>query len=59
MRIARVTYKGAYHHIMNRGVGGEDIFPDDNAKGYFLRIIKEKTRTLKIELFAYCIMDNH
>ena len=59
MRIARVTYKGAYHHVMNRGIWNEDIFPDDSAKKYFLRVIKEKTKILKTKLFAYCIMDNH
>jgi REP element-mobilizing transposase RayT len=59
MRIARVTYKGAYHHVMNRGIGNEDIFPDDITKKYFLKIIKEKTKILKTKLFAYCIMDNH
>ena len=59
MRIARVTYEGAYHHVMNRGIWNEDIFPDDSAKKYFLRVIKEKTKILKTKLFAYCIMDNH
>lgn len=59
MRIARVTYKGAYHHVMNRGIRGEHIFPDDSAKGYFLRAIREKTKILKIRLFAYCVMDSH
>ena len=59
MRIARVTYKGAYHHVMNRGIMNEDIFPDVSSKEYFLRVLKEKTKILKTKLFAYCIMDNH
>ncbi len=29
MRIARVTYKGAYHRVMNRGIEGKNIFADD------------------------------
>ena len=36
MRNALVTYKGAYHHIMNRGIIGADIFLGDKAKYYFL-----------------------
>jgi len=36
MRIARVTYKGAYHHVMNRGIEGKNIFSDYKAKQYFM-----------------------
>ncbi len=32
MRIARVTYKGAYHRVMNRGIEGKNIFADDREK---------------------------
>ena len=59
MRTSRVTYKGAYHHIMNRGIEGKDIFPDGKSKDYFLRLLNEKRKLLKIRIFAYCIMDNH
>ncbi|HUT65127.1 MAG TPA: transposase [Spirochaetota bacterium] len=59
MRAARVTYSGAYHHIMGRGVDGKNIFPNDELKRYFLEIIREKSMQLKIRIFAYCLMDNH
>ncbi len=59
MRIARVTYKGAYHHVMNRGIEGKNIFPDDKAKQYFLNILCDKSRNLKIRLLARCVMDSH
>ena len=59
MRRARISYTGSYHHVMNRGIRGEEIFPDDRAKLYFLKTIEEKTRDLKIKIFAYCLMDNH
>jgi len=59
MRIARVTYKGAYHHVMNRGIEGKNIFPDDKAKQYFFNILCDKSRNLKIRLLALCIMDSH
>lgn len=59
MRRARVSYAGSYHHVMNRGIQGEEIFPDDRAKVYFLKIMSEKKQDLKIRVFAYCLMDNH
>ncbi len=59
MRKSRVTWIGAYHHVMNRGINGEKIFNDDNLKSVFLKMLKEKSKKLKIRLFAYCIMDNH
>jgi len=59
MRAVRVTYSGAYHHVMSRGVDDKNIFPNDELKQYFLEIAREKSMKLKIRIFAYCIMDNH
>ena len=59
MRTTRVTYRGAYHHIMNRGIEGKDIFPDSKSKEYFLRLLKDKSKKSRMRLFAYCVMDNH
>jgi REP element-mobilizing transposase RayT len=59
MRKSRVTWQGAYHHVMNRGMDGENIFADSDLKRSFLEMLQEKSRKLKIRLFAYCIMDNH
>lgn len=59
MRRARITYKGAYHHVMNRGIMGADIFLGDKAKYYFLECMEGKSRKLKIRIFGYCIMNNH
>jgi len=59
MRRARLTYKGAYHHVMNRGIKGENIFGDKRAKAYFLSILDEKSEKQRIRIFGYCIMRNH
>lgn len=59
MRRARLTFQGAYHHVMNRGVRGETIFFDDKAKEYFLRSLKEISQIYKIRILAYCILNNH
>jgi REP element-mobilizing transposase RayT len=59
MRTARFTYKGAYHHIISRGLNGMDIFLDDGDRIYFCRLLEEKTGLYGISLFAYSIMRNH
>jgi putative transposase len=59
MRRARITYEGAFHHAMNRGINGDDIFPGSKSKAIFLELLEETARKLKIRILAYCIMDNH
>lgn len=56
---AKVIFPGAYHHVMNRGVLGTNIFSDDKSKDYFLGIIREKSRLKRVKILVYCIMDNH
>ena len=59
MRRARVTYQGAYHHVMNRGYDGKPIFKERKDKEYFLSLLRLYSEKLKIRIFAYCLMDNH
>ena len=59
MRQARLTWKGAFHHVMNRGLDGKFIFESDDLKLGFLDLLKEKSGKLKIRIFAFCILGNH
>jgi REP element-mobilizing transposase RayT len=59
MRRARITYEGAFHHAMNRGINGEEIFISPENKNQFLDYLAEKSKKLKIRVFAYCILNNH
>lgn len=54
-----MTFLGAYHHIMNRGINGEAIFLGKKKKKEFIRILGEKAQKNRIKILAYCIMDNH
>jgi hypothetical protein len=36
MKRVRITYQGAFHHGMNRGINGEDIFSGSKNKTQFL-----------------------
>jgi REP element-mobilizing transposase RayT len=59
MRRARVTFLGAFHHGMNRGYEGRNIFEFDSDKEYFLGLMEECTRIYKIRILAFAIMSNH
>jgi REP element-mobilizing transposase RayT len=59
MRRARLTWQGAFHHLMNRGIEGKDIFCQSECKAKFLQYLEQGATKLKQRIFAYCIMDNH
>ncbi len=59
MRHARVTYEGAYHHIISRGLRGEPVLLSSKLKNYFLNLLAEAKNKYRIKIFAYCLMDNH
>lgn len=59
MRRARIKYEGSYHHVMNRGLNRENVFPNIKAKQHFIELLKELSKRFEMEIYAYCIMDNH
>lgn len=59
MRRARITWQGAFHHVMNRGLRGEEIFQNPDFKLAYLQMLREESEKFKIRIFAYCVMDNH
>jgi len=59
MRRARITFEGAYHHVMNRGVKKEPIFYDNRAKAKFVSELRSSADKFGITIYAYCILDNH
>jgi len=48
MRRERMTYIGAYHHVMNRGYDGNDIFAGNRHKSNFLDFLEASTKGMKI-----------
>jgi len=59
MRRARITFEGAYHHVMNRGVKKEPIFYDNKAKAKFVSELRSSADKFGITIYVYCILDNH
>ncbi len=59
MRRSRVTFKGAWHHVMNRGLNGEPILAGCGDKKYFLKLVADGATTKRIRVIAFCLMRNH
>lgn len=58
-RPLRIEYPGAYYHVMNRGLAYSDIFVDNNDRQRFLLLIGETCKLWNVEVYAYCLMNNH
>lgn len=58
-RPLRIEYPGAYYHVMNRGLSRRDIFLEDEGRQRFLDLLSDISRLWKVEIFAYCLMQNH
>ena len=58
-RPLRIEYPGAYYHVMNRGLSRRDIFLEDKGREQFLDLLSDISRLWKVEIFAFCLMDNH
>ena len=59
MKRVRITYPGAFHHLMNRGFDCKVIFPDTKTKTQFLNYLEDAAKKMKIRIFAYSILDTH
>ncbi len=58
-RPLRIQFEGAWYHVMNRGSCREPIFRSDRQRQLFLELLAELVKMHKIEIHAYCLMDNH
>ncbi len=58
-RPLRVLFEGAWYHVMNRGGSKRTVFPTDEDRADFLRLLGEMEERFRVELHAYCLMGNH
>jgi putative transposase len=59
VRPLRIEYPGAFYHVINRGLSRRNIFMEDKGRQSFLDLLADITRLWKVEIYAYCLMDNH
>jgi len=57
-RRPRVEAAG-FHHIVNRGVAGSDVYHCREDKDTFLKILCHACDDYKVNVHDYCLMDNH
>ena len=48
-----------YHHVVNRGVAGSNIFNSSADKKKFLQILCKACKIYDVIVHDYCLMDNH
>jgi len=58
-RIARVEALGVGHHVIQRGNRSQRVFFSEGDKREYLKILKLQTDLFKVDIWAYCLMDNH
>lgn len=58
-RTARVSPGGLVYHVLNRGVGRQQLFFDDDDYLAFERIISETLEKCPMRILAYSLMPNH
>lgn len=59
VRSTRKIAESNIYHIVSRGCGKQIIFEEDDDRNVFLRIVSIGLRTYSVEMFAWCLMDNH
>jgi len=58
-RQARIDFPGALHHVIGRGIEKKNIFSTDKDKQQFYKRLRKILEKSSLQLFAWCIMDNH
>lgn len=54
-----VFVPGDCYHIYNRGCGHQPIFFECENYLFFLRELKQRCRTFRVDVLAWCLMPNH
>ena len=58
-RRGRKKSSTGYYHVILRGINKNDLYLDQEDKGYFLKLLMNKMEQGEYVLLAYCLMDNH
>jgi len=58
-RPLRIEFPGAFHHVMNRGNTGMDIFRSEKDREKFLEYVQKAVERFEIKVHTYCLMTTH
>ncbi|NTV29551.1 MAG: transposase [Candidatus Omnitrophica bacterium] len=59
VRTARIVAEGLPHHVFQRGNRRQVVFFEDEDRRAYLRLLKDKCVEHGVDVWAYCLMDNH
>ncbi len=58
-RTARIVIPGYLHHVTQRGNYRQNVFEEDQDRVTYLKYIEEKSQKYEVDIYAFCLMDNH
>lgn len=58
-RTKRITRQNHFHHVMFRGINGENVFLDDRDRSKFCLLLQEACEKHFLNIHGFCLMDNH
>ena len=58
-RQARKQSFSGYYHVIARGIGKQVLFENAGDYVYYISKLKDYSKEAKIQINAYCLMDNH
>jgi len=58
-REARIVLPGYLHHVTQRGNYRQDVFEEDQDRVVYLKYIADKSIKYQVDIYAFCLMDNH
>jgi len=58
-RPIRIDFEGAIHHVIIKGIEGNNIFYSPEDKIFFLENLKNFANSHGAKIYGYCLMDNH
>jgi len=58
-RTARIAPGGLVYHVINRGVGKNDLFCEDDDYFAFEQVIQETLEKRPMRILSYCLVKNH
>lgn len=58
-RMARLVVPGFPHHVTQRGIRKQRTFFDESDYSDYLNLLRKASNSLKVDIWAYCLMPNH
>jgi len=55
-RPLRIAVENGWYHVLNRGIDGRQLFPDDRANEHFLELLTSMPARFDLRIHAFVLM---